>query len=49
MENIYSEKEEKQLFKVTKASKQTVDFLLQYSQSLSVVECGGLYFEGNMN
>ncbi|WP_172435953.1 hypothetical protein [Sediminicola luteus] len=49
MENIYSEKEERQLCKLSKASKQTVDFLLQYSKSLDVVQYGDLYFERQLN
>ncbi|MDM9631854.1 hypothetical protein [Robiginitalea aurantiaca] len=32
-----------------KASKETVDFLLDFSRSYSVVETGGLIFERNLN
>ena len=47
MENIYSE--EQKTVKSVKASKETIDFLLNYSRSIHVVDCKKHQFEVTLN
>ena len=47
MENIYSE--EQRLTRTVKARQQTIDFLLNYSKSLQVVDVKNQKFELNLN
>ncbi len=47
MENIYKQTDNTQTQQ--KASKETIQFLLNYSRSLSVVKSRGLTFERNLN
>lgn len=47
MENVYTNKEEG--FKLIKAKTETIDFLLNYSKSLNIVEYGNMKFENNLN
>ncbi|MEO0527769.1 MAG: hypothetical protein AAFZ89_11120 [Bacteroidota bacterium] len=48
MENIYSP-ENTETCELVKAQKETVDFLLNFSKSLSVIEYEGIPLEGNLN
>ncbi len=47
MEKIYTKKEDN--CKLLKARPETVQFLLNYSQSLHVVDYGDIQFENNLN
>ncbi|WP_222984072.1 hypothetical protein [Flagellimonas meishanensis] len=47
MENIYSEEQE--TLKTVKATKETIDFLLNYSKSLHVVGSKNHQFELTLN
>ena len=47
MEKIYSTNPSTR--KLTKASKETVQFLLNYSKSLCIVEYGNIKFENILN
>ncbi len=47
MENIYSEEQE--TLKTVKATKETIQFLLDYSRSLHVVDCKKHQFEVTLN
>ncbi|MEE9364979.1 MAG: hypothetical protein V3U92_20445 [Cellulophaga sp.] len=47
MENIYTKKQE--TCKLTKASPKTIEFLLNYSKSLEIIDYKGIKFESNKN
>jgi len=47
MENIYAENPDK--CKLVKAKPETIQFLLNYSKSLTIVKYEGITFEGNLN
>lgn len=47
MEQIYPEKQDK--CRLVKAKPETVEFLLQYSKSLNIVNHKGIKFENNLN
>ncbi len=47
MEKIYSTSKTK--CKLVKAQPQTIDFLLNYSKSLKVINAKGIQFESNLN
>lgn len=47
MEKIYATPKTK--CKLVKAQPQTIDFLLNYSKSLKVINAKGIQFESNLN
>jgi hypothetical protein len=47
MEKIYTEKQD--VCKLIKSSPEKVQFLLNYSKSLHIVEYGTMQFESNVN
>ncbi|QLG47119.1 hypothetical protein [Costertonia aggregata] len=47
MENIYTKKQND--CKLVKAKPETVQFLLNYSKSLDIIEYGNVKFENNLN
>ena len=47
MEHLYPKTDDQR--KPVKATRETVNFLLDYSKSLSIVSSKGLVFENNLN
>ena len=47
MEKIYSENQN--VCKLAKACPETVQFLMNYSKSLNIIEYKGIQFENNLN
>ncbi|MFZ9004107.1 MAG: hypothetical protein ACO20F_01895 [Robiginitalea sp.] len=47
MEHLYTKADDQRI--PIKASRETVNFLLDYSKSLSIVSSKGLVFENNLN